>query len=48
LKTLSLLLQAFLTTKGPCPRPEIMTERQLNKELERRGLSSFDAFESMF
>lgn len=40
LKTLCLLLQALLTTKGPCPRPEIMTERQLNKELERRGLSS--------
>lgn len=33
-------LQKLITTTGPCPRPELMTVKQLYDELQSRGLSS--------
>lgn len=32
-------LQKLITTHKPCPRPDLMTQKQLNDELQSRGLS---------
>lgn len=36
-------LQKLITTKGPCQRPDLMTKKQLNDELQSRGLSFDDS-----